>query len=62
LIQPEFFPWAIILLFLPLVDEPALNDVTELDNRRDIGGLIAIALLVMIVLPLPQVFASWLQI
>ncbi|KAB8314065.1 site-2 protease family protein [Tolypothrix campylonemoides VB511288] len=62
LIQPEFFPWAIILLFLPLVDEPALNDVTELDNKRDIGGLIAIALLVMIVLPLPQALAGLLQI
>lgn len=62
LIQPEFFPWAIILLFLPLVDEPALNDVTELDNIRDIGGLLAIALLVMIVLPLPQALVGWLQI
>lgn len=60
LIQPEFFPWAIILLFLPLVDEPTLNDVTELDNRRDIGGLLAIALLIMIVLPLPQALAGWL--
>ncbi|MGH7998388.1 MAG: site-2 protease family protein [Brasilonema sp.] len=62
LIQPEFFPWAIILLFLPLIDEPALNDVTELDNRRDIGGLLAIALLVIIVLPLPQALAGLLQI
>jgi membrane-associated protease RseP (regulator of RpoE activity) len=62
LIQPEFFPWAIILLFLPLVDEPALNDVTELDNKRDIGGLLAIALLVMIVLPLPQALAGLLRI
>ncbi len=62
LIQPEFFPWAIILLFLPLVDEPALNDVTELDNKRDIGGLLAIGLLVMIVLPLPQALAGLLRI
>ncbi|MBP5975284.1 site-2 protease family protein [Brasilonema sp. CT11] len=62
LIQPEFFPWALILLFLPLIDEPALNDVTELDNKRDIAGLLAMALLVIIVLPLPQVLASLLHI
>ncbi|ARV60085.1 site-2 protease family protein [Nostocales cyanobacterium HT-58-2] len=57
LVQPEFFPWAIILLFLPLIDEPALNDVTELDNKRDICGLLAMALLILIVLPLPQSLA-----
>ncbi|NMG09948.1 site-2 protease family protein [Brasilonema sp. UFV-L1] len=62
LIQPEFFPWAIILLFLPLIDEPALNDVTELDNKRDIGGLLAMALLILIIMPLPQALAQLLQI
>ncbi|RCJ37895.1 peptidase M50 [Nostoc minutum NIES-26] len=62
LVQPEFFVWAIILLFIPLIDEPALNDVTELNNGRDILGLIAMALLVIIVLPLPQAIARLLQI
>ncbi|WP_066379198.1 MULTISPECIES: site-2 protease family protein [unclassified Anabaena] len=62
LVQPEFFVWAIILLFIPLVDEPALNDVTELDNKRDILGLLAMALLVMIILPMPQAIANLLQI
>lgn len=62
LVQSEFFVWAIILLFIPLVDEPALNDVSELDNKRDILGLMAMALLVMIVLPLPQAIANLLQI
>jgi membrane-associated protease RseP (regulator of RpoE activity) len=62
LVQPEFFVWAIILLFIPLIDEPALNDVTELNNGRDVLGLIAMALLVMIVLPLPQAIARLLQI
>lgn len=62
LVQQEFFMWAIILLFVPLMDEPALNDVTELDNKRDILGLIAMALLIVIVLPLPQAIATWLQI
>lgn len=62
LVQSEFLVWAIILLFIPLIDEPALNDVTELDNKRDILGLAAMTLLVMIVLPLPEAIARWLQI
>lgn len=62
LVQPGFFLWALILLFIPLMDEPALNDVADLDNQRDIWGLFAMALLVMIILPLPQAIASWLQI
>lgn len=62
LIQEEFLLWAIILLFIPLIDEPALNDVTELDNKRDVLGLLAMALLLMIVLPLPQAMARLLQI
>lgn len=62
LIQSEYFLWAIILLLIPLIDEPALNDVTELDNRRDILGLLSMALLIIIVLPLPQAIANLLQI
>jgi len=62
LVQSEFFVWAIILFFIPLIDEPALNDVTELDNGRDILGLMAMALLIIIVLPLPQAIANLLQI
>ncbi|WP_016951820.1 site-2 protease family protein [Anabaena sp. PCC 7108] len=61
-IREEFLLWAIILLFVPLIDEPALNDVTELDNGRDVLGLVAIALLLLIVLPLPQFLARVLQI
>jgi hypothetical protein len=62
LVQQGFLLWAIILLFIPLIDEPALNDVTELDNKRDILGLMAMALLIIIVLPLPQAIANLLQI
>ncbi|MBF2066254.1 MAG: site-2 protease family protein [Calothrix sp. C42_A2020_038] len=60
LVQPGFFLWAVILLFIPLIDEPALNDVTELNNQRDILGIVSIALLILIVLPLPNVFARFL--
>jgi membrane-associated protease RseP (regulator of RpoE activity) len=60
--QVELLFGAIILLFIPLIDEPALNDVTELDTRRDILGFLAMALLVLIVIPLPQGIAKLLQI
>lgn len=52
--QQEFLLWAILLFFIPVVDEPTLNDVNELDNRRDFLGLLALALLVVIILPVPQ--------
>lgn len=51
--RTEFIIWAIILLFMSNTDEPALNDVTELDNKRDILGFMALVLLVVILLPLP---------
>jgi len=53
LVHPELLLWAILLFFIPAVDEPALNDVSELDDRRDIAGLLALTVLVMIVLPAP---------
>lgn len=62
LIHPYFWVWTIIMWLIPLIDQPALNDVTELDHKRDIAGLLALALLIMIVLPLPDAIASWLNI
>lgn len=53
-IQPPLLIWAIILLFMPTVDQPALNDVSELDNKRDLLGLISLGILVLIILPLPH--------
>ncbi|MBC6479520.1 MAG: site-2 protease family protein [Hormoscilla sp. GM7CHS1pb] len=54
MIKREFFLWAIVLLFMPVYDEPALNDVSRLDNWRDLAGLLAISLLLMIILPAPM--------
>ncbi|MBE9134507.1 site-2 protease family protein [Tychonema sp. LEGE 07196] len=54
--------WAIILLLTPLNDEPALNDVSELDNRRDFLGLLAIGLLLIILLPAPKILVQWLNV
>lgn len=57
-IHSELLIWAILLFFIPAVDEPALNDVSDLDDRRDLLGLVALALLVMIILPLPPPLAQ----
>lgn len=61
-IHPYFWIWAIIMWLIPLIDQPALNDVTELDNKRDVLGLLALALLIVIVLPLPEALGNWLNI
>ena len=52
--------WAILLFLLPVTDEPALNDVTELDNTRDWIGLLLLASLILIVLPAPRMVLGWL--
>lgn len=52
-IHQEFLLWAILLFFMPSVDEPALDDVSELDSKRDFLGLLALTILVIIVLPAP---------
>ena len=62
LVQPGFLLWAIMLFLMPVNDEPALNDVTALDDRRDFGGLLAIALLIAIVLPMPRLLSRMLGI
>ncbi len=59
-IQRPLLLWAIILLFMPTADEPALNDVSELDNFRDLIGLLALGLLLLIVLPVPQALSGYL--
>ncbi len=56
------FVWAIFLFLMPIVDEPALNDVSDLDNHRDFWGLAALFLLVMILLPAPQKIMDLFQI
>ncbi|ACK66814.1 peptidase M50 [Rippkaea orientalis PCC 8801] len=61
LIRSEFLLWAIIVLLMPISDQPALNDVTELDNKRDALGLFSLALLIVILLPLPGTVAQWLN-
>lgn len=52
-VHGELLIWAILLFFIPAIDEPALNDVSELDDKRDFWGLFALTILVLIVLPTP---------
>jgi len=54
--------WAIILFLIPANDEPALNDVTELDNRRDLWGILSLAILLLIILPAPAPLTKLLNI
>ncbi len=61
IIRREFLVLAILLFFLPLNDEPALNDVTELNNVRDFIGLLTLVLLLVILLPLPSAIAQLLN-
>ena len=61
LANPSFWLWTIILWFMPLIDQPALNDITELNNWRDFGGLLALGLLLLILLPLPVSVANLLN-
>ena len=58
IVHPYFWIWAIIMWLIPIIDQPALNDVTELDNGRDFLGLASLALLIAIVLPLPDAIAN----
>ncbi len=57
-IQPEYLLWALLLIFMPSRDDPALDDVSELDGIRDTLGLVAMVLLVLIVLPMPQAIST----
>ncbi|MGL5060528.1 MAG: site-2 protease family protein [Microcoleus sp.] len=61
-LEPGLLLWAMILFLMPLNDEPALNDVSELNDWRDILGLIAFGLLLAIVLPAPRILLGWLNV
>ena len=62
IVEKDLLLWAIILILMPVADEPALNDVSELNNWRDLAGLVTLAILVVILLPVPGTIAGLLQI
>jgi membrane-associated protease RseP (regulator of RpoE activity) len=61
LARSEFLALALLVFFLPAISQPALDDVTPLDDRRDGLGFLALALLVLVVLPAPRLLLSWLS-
>lgn len=62
IIPRDFLLWAFLLFLMPIIDEPALNDISELDNRRDLLGLLALGLLIIIILPAPPFINQLLNI
>ncbi len=53
---------AIIISLIPAIDEPALNDVSELNNWRDTLGVLILAILVLTLIPVPTVLMPFLGI
>ncbi len=62
IVHPHLLLWAVVLLLLSAIDEPALNDVTEVDSFRDIVGLMALTILILIVMPVPRILTTALGI
>ena len=52
-LQPWLRVWMLVVLLLSSTDEPALNDVTDLNEGRDLLGLLTLTLLVLVILPVP---------
>jgi len=61
-LQPDLLLAAVLFLFMPVSDQPALNDVSELNNWRDITGLVILGFLVMMIVPVPKAIIQWLSI
>jgi len=61
-IQPLLLMWGILLFFMTSADEPALNDVTELDEKRELLGLGLLTLMVLIVIPTPPFLQAWIGV
>lgn len=62
LVDKAFILFALLLFFIPLRDDPALNDVSEIDGTRDFIGFIPPLILVLMLLPPPDLVLQWLNI
>lgn len=52
-VQPWLRGWGVLLLFIPTMPPLVLNEVTELDSKRDGLGLLGLGLFLAIILPVP---------
>ncbi|WP_373540693.1 site-2 protease family protein [Chamaesiphon sp.] len=53
---------AIVVSLIPAIDEPALNDVSELNTWRDVLGVIILGILILILMPVPPILMQLLDI
>lgn len=53
---------AIAISIIPAIDEPALNDVSELNSWRDALGIVILAILVLTLIPVPTFLMQMLDI
>jgi membrane-associated protease RseP (regulator of RpoE activity) len=53
---------AIAISLIPAIDEPALNDVSELNHWRDALGILMLAITISILIPVPTVLLQMLGI
>ena len=54
--------FAILLMFFPTISDPTLNDVTEIDSRRDAWGMFLLGIIVLIFLPVPGILGKLLGV
>jgi membrane-associated protease RseP (regulator of RpoE activity) len=54
--------FAILLMFFPTISDPTLNDVTEIDSRRDAWGMCLLVIVVLIFLPVPGILGRFLGV
>jgi membrane-associated protease RseP (regulator of RpoE activity) len=59
-VQPILLYLGIFLMVVPAADEPALNDVSELNSYRDALGLLALGFMLLLILPVPAGLESFL--
>jgi membrane-associated protease RseP (regulator of RpoE activity) len=53
---------AIVIFLIPAIDEPALNDVSEINNWRDALGIGILAILVLTLIPVPTILLQLLNV
>ena len=60
--NPDLLFLAIAISLIPAIDEPALNDVSEINSWRDALGVVILAILVSILIPVPTVLMQFLNV
>lgn len=53
---------AIVVGLIPAIDEPALNDVSDLNNWRDALGVVILAITILTLIPMPAVMLQFLDL